>query len=53
MVSLCERLEALGRTGPMPSAGELLSQLDQEFDRLIHALDAFILRRRVHEPGGD
>ncbi len=47
MVSLCERLEALVQTGAVPSAGELLSHLESEFDRVIRALDTLILRRRV------
>ena len=52
MVSLCEQLEVLVYTGPMASAGNLLSHLEQEFDRVIRALDAFVLRRRSQEPGG-
>ena len=51
MVSLCEQLEVLATTGPMASADTLLDRLEQEFDRVIRALDAIVLRRRSHEPG--
>jgi two-component system, sensor histidine kinase and response regulator len=53
MVSLCEQLEVLAHTGPVATAGDLLSHLEQEFDRVIRALDALVLRRRSQEPGGD
>jgi CheY-like chemotaxis protein/HPt (histidine-containing phosphotransfer) domain-containing protein len=52
MVSLCEQLEVLVHTGPIPLAGDLLSRLEQEFDRVIRALDALVLGRRSQEPGG-
>jgi CheY-like chemotaxis protein len=51
MVILCEQLEVLVHAGPTASAGNLLSHLEQEFDRVIRALDAFVLRRRAQEPG--
>jgi two-component system sensor histidine kinase/response regulator len=53
MVTLCEQLEVLAHTGSTPVMGELLDRLENEFDRVIHALDALVLRRRAHEPGGD
>jgi two-component system sensor histidine kinase/response regulator len=52
MVDLCEQLEVLSHTGLMPLAGDLLSRLEHEFDRVILALDALVLRRRSQEPGG-
>jgi CheY-like chemotaxis protein len=45
MVNLCEQLEVLGRAGRVPSARELYSRLEQEFDRVILALDAVVPRR--------
>jgi HPt (histidine-containing phosphotransfer) domain-containing protein len=53
MVSLCEQLEVLATTGPMASADTLLDRLEQEFDRVILALDAIVLRRRSQQPGGE
>jgi hypothetical protein len=44
MVSLCEQLEALARAGPVPSARDLYSRLEQEFDHVILALDAVVTR---------
>ena len=35
-----------------PAADDLLARLEQEFDRVIRALDAVLLRRRSHDPGG-
>ena len=40
MVSLCEQLEVLAHAGHVPSARDLYSSLEQEFDRVILALDA-------------
>ena len=53
MVSLCEQLEVLAHTRPMALAGDLLPRLELEFDRVIRALDALVLRRRSKEPGGE
>jgi hypothetical protein len=53
MVGLCEQLEVLAHTRPMTLAGDLLSRLELEFDRVIRALDALVLRRRSKEPGGE
>lgn len=44
MVNLCEQLEVLARAGPMPSARDLYSRLEQEFDRVMLALDAVVPR---------
>jgi CheY-like chemotaxis protein len=44
MVNLCEQLEVLARAGPVPSARDLYSRLEQEFDRVILALDAVLPR---------
>ena len=52
MVGLCGQLEVLAHTGLLPLAGDLLSRLEQEFDRVIRAPDALVLRRRSQEPGG-
>ena len=53
MVTLCEQLEVLAHTGSAPMTGELLYHLENEFDRVIRALDAFAMRPRSQEPGGD
>jgi hypothetical protein len=42
MVSLCEQLELRARAGAVPPAGDLLTLLEQEFDRLIRALKTVI-----------
>ena len=46
MVSLCEQLELRARGGTAAAAGELLPLLEQEFDRVIHALEAVVPGRR-------
>jgi CheY-like chemotaxis protein/HPt (histidine-containing phosphotransfer) domain-containing protein len=46
MVSLCEQLELRARGGTVPPAGDLLPLLEQEFDRVIRALDAIVPGRR-------
>jgi two-component system sensor histidine kinase/response regulator len=51
MVGLCEQLEVLAHSRPTASAGNLLPRLEQEFNRVIQALDALVLRRRSQEPG--
>jgi two-component system, sensor histidine kinase and response regulator len=45
MVNLCEQLDVLARAGPVPSPRDLYSRLEQEFDRVILALDAVVPRR--------
>jgi HPt (histidine-containing phosphotransfer) domain-containing protein len=45
MVTLCEQLEVLARSGAIRPAGDLLSPLEQEFHRVIRALDAILPRR--------
>ena len=50
MVSLCEQLELRARDGTAAAAGELLPLLEQEFDRVIHALDAIVPRRQSPVP---
>ena len=52
MVSLCEHLELLARAGTIPPDPDLLTLLEQEFDRVIRALDAVVPRRRSEVPGG-
>jgi CheY-like chemotaxis protein/HPt (histidine-containing phosphotransfer) domain-containing protein len=57
MVSLCEQLELRSRGGTVPPAGDLLPLLEQEFDRVIRALDAIVPSRRPRgrqgaQPGG-
>jgi CheY-like chemotaxis protein/HPt (histidine-containing phosphotransfer) domain-containing protein len=56
MVSLCERLELGARGGTVPPADDLLPLLEQEFDRVIRALDAIVPGRqprgRRARPGG-
>jgi two-component system, sensor histidine kinase and response regulator len=42
MVSLCEQLELRARAGALPPAGDLLTLLEQEFDRVIRALKTVI-----------
>jgi two-component system, sensor histidine kinase and response regulator len=42
MVSLCEQLELRARAGTMPPAGDLLPLLEEEFDRVIRALDEIV-----------
>ena len=44
MVSLCEQLERHARAGTVQPAGDLLPLLEQEFDRVIRALDAIVPR---------
>ena len=45
MVTLCEQLEVLARSGAIQPAGDLLPPLEQEFHRVIRALDAILPRR--------
>jgi two-component system, sensor histidine kinase and response regulator len=52
MVSLCEHLELLARAGTISPDLDLLTLLEQEFDRVIRALDAVVPRRRSEVPGG-
>ena len=52
MVSLCEQLELRARAGTVPPADGLLPLLEQEFDRVIHALDAIVPRRQSPGPEG-
>lgn len=52
MVSLCEQLELRARAGAIPPAGDLFTLLEQEFDRVIHALDAIVPRRQSPGPEG-
>ena len=44
MVNLCEQLEVLARAGRVPAARDVFSRLEQEFDRVILALDAVVPR---------
>jgi len=58
MVSLCEQLELRARGGTVPPAGDLLPLLEQEFARVIRALDAILPSRQPRgpegaEPGGE
>jgi len=50
MVSLCEQLELRARGGTVPPAGDLLPLLEQEFDRVIRALDAIVPSRQPQGP---
>ena len=42
MVRLCEQLELRARAGTVPPGGDLLPLLEQEFDRVIRALEAIV-----------
>jgi two-component system, sensor histidine kinase and response regulator len=46
MVSLCEQLERRACAGTVSPAGDLLPLLEQEFDRVIRALDAIVPDRQ-------
>jgi two-component system, sensor histidine kinase and response regulator len=46
MVNLCEHLEVLARAGAIPPADNLVSRLEQEFNRVIRALEAVVPGRR-------
>jgi two-component system, sensor histidine kinase and response regulator len=50
MVSLCEQLELRARAGTVPPAGDLLPLLEQEFARVIRALDAIVPGRQPRGP---
>jgi CheY-like chemotaxis protein/HPt (histidine-containing phosphotransfer) domain-containing protein len=50
MVALCEQLEVLAQTGSTSPTGELLCRLEQEFHRVIRALEVIVMRQS-HEPG--
>jgi CheY-like chemotaxis protein/HPt (histidine-containing phosphotransfer) domain-containing protein len=52
MVGLCEHLEVLARTGAILPADDLVSRLEQEFNRVIRALEAVIPGRRSPGPPG-
>jgi CheY-like chemotaxis protein len=52
MVSLCEQLELRARAGTVRPAGDLLPLLEQEFGRVIRALDAIVPGRRPRDPEG-
>jgi CheY-like chemotaxis protein/HPt (histidine-containing phosphotransfer) domain-containing protein len=52
MVSLCDQLELRARTGTDPPAEALLPLLEQEFGRVIRALDAIIPDRQARGPAG-
>ena len=53
MVSLCEHLEVLARAGVIPPAANLVSRLEQEFNRVIRALEAVIPGRQSPGPPGE
>jgi two-component system sensor histidine kinase/response regulator len=50
MVSLCDQLELRARAGTVPPAEDLLPLLEQEFGRVIRALDAIVPARRARGP---
>jgi two-component system, sensor histidine kinase and response regulator len=52
MVSLCDQLELRARAGTVPPAEDLLPLLEQEFGRVIRALDAIIPDRQARDPQG-
>jgi two-component system, sensor histidine kinase and response regulator len=52
MVSLCEQLERRACAGTLSPAGDLLPLLEQEFDRVIRALDAIVPGRQPRGPEG-
>jgi HPt (histidine-containing phosphotransfer) domain-containing protein len=53
MVGLCEHLEVLARAGVIPPAANLVSRLEQEFNRVIRALEAVVPGRRSPGPPGE
>lgn len=52
MVSLCDQLELRARAGTVAPAEDLLPLLEQEFGRVIRALDAIVPARRARDPEG-
>jgi two-component system, sensor histidine kinase and response regulator len=52
MVSLCEQLELCVRVEALSPAADLLPLLEQEFNRVIRALDAIVPKRRSPDPDG-
>jgi HPt (histidine-containing phosphotransfer) domain-containing protein len=52
MVSLCEQLEMRVRAQAPPPADDLLPLLEQEFSRVIVALEAIVPKRRSPDPDG-
>jgi CheY-like chemotaxis protein/HPt (histidine-containing phosphotransfer) domain-containing protein len=50
MVSLCEQLELRTRAGTVPPGGDLIPLLEQEFDRVIRALEAIVPGPRPRGP---